>query len=169
MVAQELALRHPERVERLVLCCTSSGGAGAPSYPLHELEELPEEERLRRSLALSDTRRHADWQRDHPDELAALLDFMRADAAVGADDPDLATGRAAQLDARRHHDTFDRLPAITAPTLVCAGRHDGIAPPSNSEAIVSRIPDARLELFEGGHLFLLQDRRAWSVIVEFLT
>ena len=40
MVAQEFALRFPGRVERLVLNCTSSGGAGKPSYPLRELQEL---------------------------------------------------------------------------------------------------------------------------------
>ena len=57
MVAQELAVRHPGRIDRLVLCCTSSGGAGEPSYPLHELEDLSEEERGIRSLKLSD-RRH---------------------------------------------------------------------------------------------------------------
>jgi pimeloyl-ACP methyl ester carboxylesterase len=53
MVAQELAIRHPDRIERLVLCCTSSGGAGSPSYPPHELTDLPEDERttaLRRPL-----------------------------------------------------------------------------------------------------------------------
>ena len=59
MVAQELALRYPERVERLVLACTSSGGEGKPSYPLHELQELPAEERALRSMELSDLRRDA--------------------------------------------------------------------------------------------------------------
>ena len=37
MVAQEFAVRYPQRVQRLVLACTSSGGAGGASYPLHEL------------------------------------------------------------------------------------------------------------------------------------
>ena len=51
MVAQEFALRHPERVERMVLACTSPGGAGGSSYPLHELQDLPLEDRARRMIA----------------------------------------------------------------------------------------------------------------------
>ncbi len=41
MVAQELAVTAPERVERLALCCTSPGGVGGASYPLQELAALP--------------------------------------------------------------------------------------------------------------------------------
>jgi pimeloyl-ACP methyl ester carboxylesterase len=37
MVAQELAVTYPDRVKRMVLCCTSPGGDGGSSYPLHEL------------------------------------------------------------------------------------------------------------------------------------
>ena len=47
MVAQEFAVTYPERVERLVLNCTSSGGVGNPSYPLHELQDLEPETRMR--------------------------------------------------------------------------------------------------------------------------
>ena len=36
MVVQEFALRYQHRIKRLVLACTSSGGAGGDSYPLHE-------------------------------------------------------------------------------------------------------------------------------------
>ncbi|MEH2329081.1 hypothetical protein [Nostoc sp.] len=56
MVAQELALRYPHRVERLVLACTSSGGAGGSSYPLHELVNLPIEEVARQQITVTDTR-----------------------------------------------------------------------------------------------------------------
>jgi pimeloyl-ACP methyl ester carboxylesterase len=72
------------------------------------------------------------------------------------------------LEARADHDTYDRLGAITSPTLVCAGRHDGMAPVANSGALAASIPDARLEVFDGGHQFLLQDRAAWPTIIGFL-
>lgn len=168
MVAQELAIRHPGRVGRLVLCCTSPGGEGRESYPLHELADLEPDERARRQLAVSDTRLDEAWQRDHPDGLAALVAMARERSEVGADEPGAEDGPRRQLEARRHHDTWDRLASIACPTLVCAGRFDGIAPLANSEALVERIPDARLDVFDGGHLFLLQDRRAWPAIADFL-
>ena len=168
MVAQELAIRHPGLVDRLVLACTSSGGAGGASYPLHELESLPADERFAAHLSLSDVRRDGSWQAEHPGEVAQLRAFADAQAALGADDPEAATGRRRQLEARATHDTTSRLDQIASPTLVCAGRHDGIAPVTNSEVLAECIPDATLQVFEGGHLFLLQDRTAWPAIVEFL-
>lgn len=168
MVAQELAIRHPELVERLVLACTSSGGAGGSSYPLHELASLPDDERDRQQLALSDTRVGLAWQATHPAEAEPLLASVRARREVGGGEAGREKGAGLQLEARAAHDTWDRLGAIAAPTLVCAGRFDGIAPLANSEALVAQIPDARLEVFEGGHLFLLQDRRAWRAIADFL-
>ncbi|NRA10010.1 MAG: alpha/beta fold hydrolase [Myxococcales bacterium] len=168
MVAQELAVRHPERIERLVLCCTSSGGRGQPSYPLHELQELTDEERLLRALELSDRRMDTDWRKSNPETFAQVREMMEKRAAIGAGEPGRAMGARRQLEARRHHDVYDRLPQATMPTLVCAGRHDGIAPLANSEAIVSQLPQASLEVFEGGHLFLVQDPRANERILAFL-
>lgn len=51
---------------------------------------------------------------------------------------------------------------------MCAGRYDGIAPLSNAEAIVEAMPNAELEVFEGGHAFMMQDPRAMTRIREFL-
>lgn len=168
MVAQEVAIRHAGLVERLVLCCTSSGGAGGSSYPLHELADLGEADRRSQTLALSDTRYGQAWQRDNPDEAEAMFQFMRDREAAGAADPGAATGARRQLETRRDHDTWGRLDRIRAPTLICAGRYDAVAPTGNSEALASRVRDARLEIFEGGHLFLIQDAAAWSVIIDFL-
>jgi len=52
--------------------------------------------------------------------------------------------------------------------LIAAGRYDGIAPPAIQERMAARIPGARLAFFEGGHLFLAQDRAAYREIVAFL-
>ncbi|MDX6330776.1 MAG: 3-oxoadipate enol-lactonase, partial [Streptomycetaceae bacterium] len=45
MVAQELAVTAPDRIERLALLCTSPGGAGGSSFPLHTLVDMAPAER----------------------------------------------------------------------------------------------------------------------------
>ena len=73
-----------------------------------------------------------------------------------------------QLQARKGHDVYERLPRISCPTLVASGRSDGIAPAANGAAIASQIPHAELRLFDGGHLFFLQDPTALPEIIAFL-
>ncbi len=169
MVAQELVLRHPARVRRLVLACTSSGGGGGASYPLHELAALAEDDRIARHLELADTRYDAAWRADNPEQWRSLVSLLQARAVIGSHEQGRAEGAALQLDARRRHDTWDRLGQIRCPTFVCGGTFDGIAPPANAEHLASAIPGATLQMFEGGHLFLLQDRDAWSAITAFLS
>ncbi|MGH9101391.1 MAG: alpha/beta fold hydrolase [Acidimicrobiales bacterium] len=159
MVAQELALRHPARIRRMVLACTSSGGEGGSSYPLHELVDLADEERLARTVELLDTREEV---------RPALLDVYRARGAVGAGELGRREGARLQIDARRRHDTWGRLGAVDCPTLVCGGRFDGIAPPGNVQRLAGAIPHALLALFEGGHTFLFQDPAALPAVIDFL-
>lgn len=168
MVAQELAVRHPERVTKLVLMCTSSGGEGGASFPLQELEGMRDDERARATIAVADIRRGSAWQTENPDRAAKIVEtFLEAEGKF-ADEPGWAEGRAQQLEARRGHNVYDRLDRITAPTLVAGGNYDGIAPPANQRAIAARIPGAQLALFEGGHLFRLQDKAAYPRMISFL-
>ena len=123
--------------------------------------------RRRSALTLLDTRFSREWLADAPAGPGARRDAARR--ATGAPkSAEERRGELAQLDARRRHDVWDRLPRVTCPTLVAGGRYDGIAPPANSEAIASRIPGAELRLYEGGHLFFLQDRAAFPDILDFL-
>ena len=101
--------------------------------------------------------------------MAELMKERRVVPDDGEDPAIKATGFRRQLEARTGHDTWDRLDRIASPTYVCGGRYDGIASPDNLERLASRIPDATLELFEGGHGFLLEDRAAYTRIIEFLT
>jgi 3-oxoadipate enol-lactonase len=168
MVAQEFALRYPQRVKRLVLLCTSSGGTGGASYPLHKLAHLPVEERAHRILQLSDTRIDKTWQAANPTLFQVLLDHTIAYLRVEADEPERQAGTLRQMEARARHDTYERLPTLRMPVYICGGRYDSIATPSNLEAMQRQIPGARLELFEGGHLFFIQDIRAFERIEVFL-
>jgi 3-oxoadipate enol-lactonase len=170
MVAQELAIRHGPRVRRLVLACTSSGGAGGASYPLQNLATLEGEERVALQLELLDTRWDETYRRDNPDQWKAMVDGFAA-YLKGQEDPDSserARGAELQLDARSRHDTADRLGTISCPTLVCAGRFDGIAPMANSEYLAAAIAGAQLKAYDGGHQFMVQDRQAIPDMIEFL-
>lgn len=166
MVAQEFAVTVPDRVERLALLCTSPGGAGGSSYPLHELRTMPEAERAAIAMTIMDTRFTPEWLVEHPSDRM----FVEAMTAAGAAEPgsERERGEVEQLLARSGHDVWDRLPRITCPTLVAGGRYDGIAPPANAEAIASRIAGAELRLYEGGHGFFAQDPTALPEVLEFL-
>lgn len=163
MVAQELAVTAPGRVERLALLCTSAGGGGGSSYPLHELADLPAPEWAAAMRRLLDTRFDEQWLESHPGD-RALVERLGS----RPEDPAGDAGRRLQLQARRRHDAWDRLGAIRCPTLVAAGRYDGIAPVANAEALAGRISGAQLRLYEGGHLFMGQDPRALPEIAAFL-
>ncbi|HEY1740479.1 MAG TPA: alpha/beta hydrolase [Acidimicrobiia bacterium] len=167
MVAQELAVTWPERIERLALVCTSPGGPDSASYPLHTLAGLDEAERGALAIRLLDTRFTPEWQATH-DSDRMLAQFM-AERSTPAPDSDAARGAREQLQARAAHDVCDRLHRITCPTYVAAGRYDGIAPLANAEAIVARVPSATLHVYEGGHAFFAQDPAAIPDVIDFLT
>jgi len=164
MVAQELAIRRPAPVRRLVLACTSAGGTGGASYPLHKLVDLSPEERSAVRMELLDTRWDESWRRANPEMVQLIGERMGLEGEEGRPTPGLAN----QLAARADHDTADRLGSISCPTLVCGGRFDGIAPPANSEFLARAIPGAQLEMFDGGHAFFMQDATAIPAIIGFL-
>lgn len=167
MVAQEFGVTYPDRIERLVLMCTSAGGIAGSSYPLHQLAQLPTTERNAALRLLTDTRFTDDWLASHPLD-AEIMRFQE-------DRPDTQKsklqirGEQLQLEARMGHDVANRLHLISAPTLITAGKFDGIAPLANSRAIAERIPHSTLNIYEGGHPFFTQDRQAMRDIRTFLS
>ena len=168
MVAQHFVLRHPSRVNRLVLACTSSGGAGGSSFDLLSVNDLAPGERVKITLPIMDSR--CDMTTDPP-TLAPGIGWMLERSQrppTNSDDPASAMGARRQLVARRDHDVWDQLDRISAPTLCIGGHFDRQALPENMERLASKIPNATLELCDGGHLFMLQDPTAWPTIVRFL-
>lgn len=159
MVAQEVAIRGGERIQRMILACTSTGGVGRPSFPLHEIYNQAGDKIDADMVGLLDERAAEPGPfRDR------LVEAMSTRARPAVTPP----GLLKQLEARRWHDTWDRLGTITARTLVAAGKYDGIAPLGNCEALAGQIPDAELRVYEGGHLFMYQDRSAYPDFATFL-
>lgn len=168
MVAQHLVLRHPEKVTKLVLACTSSGGKGGSSFPFHTLDTLEGEAYFRKIMPLSDKRLTEAWQEENPGEFQQMIDGAMALRAHIPEDPEREGGARLQLEARQHHDTYDRLNEISCPTYICGGKYDGICEPSNLEALHEKIVDSKIRFFEGGHLFMLQDKQAVPSMIDFL-
>lgn len=170
MVAQELAIRHPDKVRRLVLAGTTSGGAGGSSYPIHEFLDLDAEARARRGLEVMDRRFTPQWQAANPAEAARLIRERMILAARRGDDAELEAGKRRQLMARAQHDCFDRLPQITAPTLVIAGEQDGQAPLELARNLADGIAGARMVVVSGAHHTLLGGGPdAYRAMLEFLS
>jgi 3-oxoadipate enol-lactonase len=163
MVALQVALDEPQRVDRLVLACTTPGGPNAAPMPdrtvrlMQEAPLLPQEVALRRFVenALG----------AEPD--AALVERIMAHRLATAQPP---AAWAAQAAAGATFDAWERVAEVRVPTLVLTGDEDGVVDPRNSELLAERIPDARLEVFAGaGHLFFWeQPERFVDAVTEFL-
>jgi pimeloyl-ACP methyl ester carboxylesterase len=150
MVAQELVLRHPDRVRTLALGCTYAGGPESRITDRAVIGRLLEaagsgdrELQLRTSFEINVSERFAAGP-GHYDAFRAMALAVPAPVPVVFE----------QLRATAGHDTSARLGAIRAPTLVVHGTEDRMLEHVNGEAIARAVPGARLELLPGvGHLF----------------
>jgi pimeloyl-ACP methyl ester carboxylesterase len=154
MIAQELAIRFPERVRGLVLGGTSPGGPRALRPAVREVTALAAAaargltERTRPWLA--EWLFSEEFRTEHPDEVERLLHHFDRHRAP-------PHGVVSQLWASIYHDTYARLPRIQAPTLVLAGEHDRMTPVGNARLLAERIPDAELHVIPAsGHAFILE-------------
>ena len=166
MVAQELALGHPDRVDRLVLACTTPGGPKAHPMPQRTLTLMAEAATLEPAVAL---RRFVEnalapaTVAEHPE----LVDRILAHRIATAQAP---VAWAAQAAAGATFDAFERLGALAARALVQHGDEDVVVDPRNADLLVELLPDARLERLQGtGHLFFWEaPERFVSSVSAFL-
>jgi 3-oxoadipate enol-lactonase len=153
MIAQEVALRFPDRVRALVLGGTSHGGPRAvlPSPKIAAaLGSRGAPAAVRAQLvgrALFSER----YRAEHPDLVTQHLRNLGAHRAS-------ARGLLSHLGAATYHDTRARLGRIRAPTLVMHGGADALTPVGNALLLAQRIPDATLEVLPDlGHGYLLEE------------
>jgi 3-oxoadipate enol-lactonase len=163
MVAQELALALPARIDKLVLACTTPGGVASYPMPAQTVSLMLEAPMMPPDMALRRFVENALGEGASEDLVERIVSYRTANP------PDLG-GWQAQAAAGAMHDAFDRIGDIAAPTLVIHGTEDAVVDPRNAELLAERIPGARLELLTGcGHLpFWEEPERFVSLIREFL-
>ena len=156
MTGMWLAINAPERLDRLVLLCTS-----ARLGPPETWRERAETVRAQGTEAVADagvgrwlTER---FREAHPDTAAWLREMIAAT-------PD--SGYAACCAVIEHMDLTPALPGITTPTLAIAGAQDPATPPEHAERIVAAIPGARLEVLDpAAHLANIEQPEAVTRLI----
>lgn len=150
MIAQELALAHPERVRTLTLGCTYCGGEGSA------LAAADVGQRLFEAMSSGDRKRalRVAWEVNVSAALANDEDAFAEFLAISEQRAVAVAVVMAQVQAIAAHDTQTRLSELKMPTLVIHGTEDQMLPVSNGHLIASAIPGSRLEILDGvGHLF----------------
>jgi 3-oxoadipate enol-lactonase len=151
-VAMRVAAKNPDRVERLVLACTS------PRFG--EAEQWRERAALVRHEGLSAIvdAVMARWFRPEFGDLATYREmFLSVDAEGYARCCDVLAGWNGSEDLER----------VSCPTLVIAGADDPTSPPAHAEAIASRVKGARLEVIDAArHLANVERPEPFNSLLE---
>ena len=166
MIAQEVALTYPERVDHLVLACTTPGGSKAYPMPQVTVSLMAEAATLEPHVALTRFVENA-LAPATVAERPELVKRIVAHRLATAQDP---AAWAAQAAAGVTFDAYERLDALQAPTLVQHGSEDVVVDPRNADLLIRLVPHARLERFPGtGHLFFWeQPERFVASVRSFL-
>ncbi|WP_254768848.1 alpha/beta fold hydrolase [Salinilacihabitans rarus] len=157
MIAKRYAVEY-DRAATLSLLCTTPGGDEAVPVPEETRERMfdvppgaDERETIRHRMApaVSDS-----FYAERPDLVEWIVDRrLETDASEAA--------RAAQAAAVEAFDAADELAAVEAPALVLHGTADRVVPVENADLLAAALPDARLELREGGHHLFFLEEASW--------
>ena len=164
MIAQELALAHPERIRTLTIGASYCGG---PDGSLMSPEDL---QLLGAAVASGEREQvfRAMWEINLSPGFRAEESNFAPFAEMGSALPAPQPVVMQQMRACGEHDTHERLGQIDLPTLVIHGDADRLLGHANGEQIAARIPDSRFETLEGiGHMFWWeQPQRSAELIRE---
>jgi pimeloyl-ACP methyl ester carboxylesterase len=168
MIAQEFALSHPDKVEKLVLCSTFCGGSNSVQASPQVLgllmsprpEGMTDEDVVKHMIPILFTE---DFVKSDP---SYISDFTQQ--LLKAPTPDDAYRR--QLGASLNFGIYERLPEIKAVTMVMHGKKDILMPPENAKIIADKIPGAKLVYFENSAhaLFSQEPEKVNKALLEFL-
>ena len=153
MIAQEFALRHPQKVRSLVLGCTTPGGpnsirmGGDALTSAYSTRPMTAEER---GKALAEAAFTKGYLAQHPEIVASMIESRRSRPIDNSAFPH-------RMKAAQEHNTYDRLGEIRSPTLVITGKDDALISWENSRILAERIKGAEQVILEpAGHCFWME-------------
>jgi pimeloyl-ACP methyl ester carboxylesterase len=158
-VAQQFALRHPDRLEALVLVGTDcgAGGQSRPHAALRRAPDLDEQGWLDQVVPVL-------FGPKYIREQSKRLEVFARSRANQVPDP---VGTRWQWHAYESFDACDQLGQIRTPTLVLHGEHDALSPLSAAERLASSIPGARLQVLrQVGHSPNVENPSAFNAAIE---
>ena len=162
MIAQSLALKYPEQVQKLILACTLPGGfAHGVKHEPHPqaLVAFSPDESIDphvRAESLAEIAFAPGFADQHPEMIEQLIKIREAK-------PIDQTGLARRAGTVADFEIFDQLPNITHPTWVVTGEQDQLIDAENSRRLAAQIPAAKLTLYpNAGHMF-------WEEVERFVT
>jgi 3-oxoadipate enol-lactonase len=167
MIAQELALAHPERVDKLVLVATIPGGPRSRPMPLGTTYLLASAPFMTSQAKL--------WEfvasTLGPTTLRRRPKLARRLVARKLAHPQPESAWRAQTAAGMLFNPLGRQRRITQPTLIVQGTADKVVAPGNADVLAGLVPNARVQRFHGaGHLlYWEQPKRFVRVVTDFLT
>lgn len=162
MIAQELALLHGARVDRLVLVSTHEGGSAVVPPTEAAFAALRARGRDARAVVRGRVAAFAapGWAEAHPQEVDEL-------ARIALEEPMPMSAFLSQAHAVAVGDRAARVPSLPHPTLVVHGARDALVPPANGERLARAIPGARLVMLpEVGHLPMWEAPDALATAIE---
>jgi 3-oxoadipate enol-lactonase len=166
MIAQEVALNHPQRVRSLQLHCTMA----RPDRYMHTLIEGWRT--VRRKSTVEEWLRVLAMWLFSPKTFSERPEFVETIIQTGIANPYpfTLTGFLRQGDAVRSHDTLARLAKLVPPALVSVADDDILVPPRFSRALAAAIPGATLKTIDGaGHCYFWERPDVFNAMcLEFL-
>jgi pimeloyl-ACP methyl ester carboxylesterase len=164
MIAQEFALRHPDRLDKLVMTGTSADNAQAKFDPISVWNFVKSQDKEGLTFAaqqflwlFSDSFLH------NSEAVDQTLQMLASNP-----NPQDSTAFARQVDAYVKHDTLSRLSEVKAPTLVVCGERDRLTPPWVCRRVADAIPGARYHQIDGqgtSHVLPLERPDDFNTIV----
>lgn len=165
-IAQEIALKYPQRVKSLVLAATAACPYAWATHLLGTMLRLAQEGVTPETFTtLRVSWLFTDKFFNNPELVRTVIDTMLANPH-----PQPVHAYARQFSAANEHDTRGRIGQITAPTLVLVGREDMLLPVKMSEELAAGIPNSELAVLDGGGHGLLVEiaDRFNQAVMDFL-